>query len=142
MSFLRDNVALKLARGKASTDENHKATVDIKIPGVAGSEDGRVVAGGQGWFENADIDDYFKIFVVDVDGVLAPAGTVLGSYTDVDVDVDNQGVYVPKGKEYLEVNSLGTFGFIQAGLYLRIEGYKSNNTADTLRCNIIWGIRE
>jgi len=132
----KSNITLKMACGKATSNVSGFVQLDIKVPGTAGSGDGRYVEGGSAWFLTYHPDDHFKVHVIDVDNILGyGAGTQVGSYTE---DGANAGFYAePDGK--VHVNSMGFFGFINSGLYLRMEAQCGDNTQDTIYTNIIWG---
>jgi hypothetical protein len=135
---------LKMARASAATDGNGDCTIEIKIPGTPGSDEGRFIEGGQAWFETADNEDWLEVHIVDNDDLLGyGAGTVVDGYTDTEVPSANQGWFIPKQKGYIEVIALAGMGWIPAGLYLQIKGHKdSSNVSDTLRVNFNWGPRD
>jgi hypothetical protein len=132
----KTDITLKMACAKSATDVNGFVQLDIKVPGTVGSGDGRYVEGGSAWFLNYHADDHFKVHIIDVDNILGyGAGAQVGSYTE---DGTNAGFYAePDGK--VHVSSMGFFGFIQSGLYLRMEGQCGDGTTDTIYMNIIWG---
>jgi hypothetical protein len=76
--------------------------------------------GGYYWVQNCSLGDVVSLSVVDVDGVISPAGTVVSQYvTDMPV--------VPWDHQQ-ELES-PTAGLIPAGLYLRIT-YASVGATD------------
>ena len=132
----KSDITLNMACGKIQADVTGLAVLDIKVPGTPGGTDGRYVQGGSAWFDVYHKDDKFKVFVVDNDNLLGyGAGTVIGSYTD---DGPNAGFYAePDGR--VQVATLGFFGFIPSGMYLRMEGQCGDGVQDSLYMNIVWG---
>ena len=141
---------LKLAKGKGTTTVSAPATIDIKSPGnPANSKEGRVVRGGQAWFETPHADDYIEVYLVDKDGIIPvesrvafPNYPIVGSFTDDEVDAVNRGFWIPIHQKFIEVQAIGDMGFINSGFYLRMIGYKGDDSVDIFRTNIEWGKRE
>lgn len=70
--FEKNDKTTKLARAKAIIDpQTKKATILIKVPGIAGSGDGRYISGGYAISEDYDKDDYATVRVKDEDRLLA-----------------------------------------------------------------------
>jgi hypothetical protein len=125
------------------------AISQIVIPGTPGSTDGRWVAGGEAFFDHADVKDrVIAIDVVDVDNLLGlGAGTVVKTYHDEEVAEENRGWYIGVDQfdatgnaGIIEIEPMGYYGFIPAGLYLRITAKKDPaNKTGTFRINIAWG---
>ena len=150
MGLVQEWATLKLAKGKGVTTATTAAVVDIKVPGTPGSNEGRVVRGGQAWFDTQHADDYIKVYTIDKDGLIPDDGSrtaypdypIIGSFTDDEVDVLCQGFWIPIHQKYIEVRTIGDMGFIPAGFYLRMIGHKGDSSVDTFRTNIEWGKRE
>src|ERR1035437_8762856 len=140
--FERTDIDLKLACCTADVQSDGTAEVSLKVPGVPGSSDGRLVGGGALFFNNSDVGDRVtKIAVVDVDNILGQgAETVLKTYTDEFVDEINQGWYIPVKRRQVEVESMGFYGMIPSGLYLEIYMKKGSGvTTGKAYLNIFWG---
>ena len=149
MGLITEYATLKLAKGKGVTTASTPATVDIKSPGDPTTKDGRVVRGGQAWFETPHADDYIEVYLVDKDNLIPvesrvafPNYPIIGSFTDEEVDAANKGFWIPIHQKFIEVRAIGDMGFINAGFYLRMIGHKGDNSVDTFRANIEWGKRE
>ena len=150
MAIIAEWATLKLAKGKGVTTASTPAQIDIKAPGdPTKPTEGRVVNGGQAWFENPHVDDYIEVQIVDIDGIIPTESRVafpdypkIGSFTDDEVNADNKGFFIPIHQKFIEVKALGDMGFVSAGFYIRVIGYKGDNSVDTFRFNIEWGKRE
>lgn len=143
--FEKNDKALKCVSSKATIDETGWATILIKIPGTFAGLDpssaGRVISGGQGWFDEKHIDDRLvELEVVDIDNVLGLGTNItLKNYCDDEAE-DNEGWYVPFHNGIVEITPIGGYGFIASGLYLRIKAKKGGNiTTGTFYANIKWG---
>ena len=82
--------------------------------------------------------------IVDVDGIMGPAETVIQSFQDTDVPTSNQGWYFPSNgvASINGFNKASPIG-ITAGLYLRIVATKGNGASGSgefLRVNLFWGV--
>jgi len=149
MGLIQEYATLKLAKGKGVTTTTTPAIIDVKSPGdPTNPKGGRVVRGGQAWFENPHVGDYIEVYLVDIDGIIPVASRVafssypiIGSFTDDDVDAINKGFWIPIHSKYVEVRAIGDMGFINSGFYLRMIGHKGDNSVDTFRTNIEWGKR-
>ena len=132
----KTDITLKMASGKKASNSSGYVELDVKVQGTPGSGDGRYVQGGTAWFLVHHPDDHFKVYIIDVDNIMGyGAGFQVGSYCDTGADA---GFYAePDGK--VHVDSMGFFGFIPSGLYLRMIGQCGDGTADTIYMNIIWG---
>lgn len=142
--FEKDDKVLKLFKAKASVGENSLALIEIKVPGDPETE-GRFVDSGMVWFDIHNADDQIQLLeIVDIDNLYGyGAGTVLKKWHDDGAEVDNQGWYVPSTNVPLQVTSLGGYGFIPSGTYIRIKAKKGQNqTSGTLYLNIKWGKEE
>jgi hypothetical protein len=70
--FEKNDKITKLARSKAEVNPStKKATILIKVPGIAGSGDGRFISGGFAISEDYDKDDYATAKIKDEDRILA-----------------------------------------------------------------------
>ena len=140
--LVKEKATLKMAKAKAAASDG-VATILLKVPGIIGSGDGRVVEGGEGWFETSDEDDRVEVHITDEDNILGlGSGATIDSYTDTDVPTGNQGWYIQANKKSVSVTKIADAGFVPAGLYLKIIGTKvSTQSNDTFRCNILWGKR-
>jgi len=129
---------LQLARIKITTNASGYGSHALKVPGTAGDMSSRLIIGGQGWSDNYHADDVVKICLTDEDNILGyGAGSVIKAYTDLGVPSGNQGWFTPKG-EPLDLDSFSGIGSLLAGLYLKIEVQKGDNSIDIFRCNIKW----
>jgi hypothetical protein len=140
--FERNDLDLKMACAKIDT-VNGEGKISIKIPGTHGSAEGRYIGGGDLFFDEAHAGDKVcKIAVVDVDDLLGyGANTELKTYTDSDVAVEEQGWYVPVKRGFLEIEPMGFYGFIPAGMYLEITLKKGSSIlTGTGYVNLYWGI--
>ena len=134
----KSDITLKMACGKVVSDASGLAKLDIKVQGTPGTEDGRFVQGGTAWFLNHHPDDRFKVLIIDVDNIMGyGAGFQVGSYCEMGA---NSGFYAePSGM--VSVKSMGFFGFIPSGLYMRMEAQCGDGTIDTLYMNVVWGVK-
>lgn len=122
--------------------------LEILIPGTFNGpnppSNGRYIDGGEAWFTpGVSGDRVLSLSVVDKDDILGMGpGTVLGTYHDVEVPAGNQGwrlhpVYPT------EVETLGWYGFIPAGMYLVMRVKRSPVATENgnFYCNLQWGIK-
>lgn len=173
--FERDDLTIKMARVK-ETIVNGSARIALKVPGTPGVDEGRFLAGGYGMMDSYDPDDVLNCTIEDDDRVIAwgvalaldpaavapvsdatvqamgdyPNYPVLGSYTDDEVDAENQGWYFwplsqgnaqpPIGE--VELEPLGFYGAVPAGFYLIFTITRPNVSGGIIRGDIIWGKRE
>jgi len=143
MAGIPERAALRLARMTETTDVNGDVVLDIKIPGTIGKVT-RLADKGEGWFANPSIGggDWVEMHVVDVDGIMAAAGTIVGTYTDTEVPVGNQGWYIPPSG-IIEIGKQADSGRLVAGLYLRIVAHRSDGAEnESFFVNIKWGAPE
>ena len=135
----KTDIILRMASGKVLSNATGLAVLDIKVPGIIGSEDGRYVQGGSAWFANHHNDDHFQVHVIDVDNLMGyGAGVQIGTYTE---EGDNAGFYAePDGR--VQVSSMGFFGFLPSGVYLRMIGQSGDFAVDSLYMNVTWGKKE
>ena len=137
----RDKI-VKLASAQADVDVNSLATILIKIPGTPNSGAGRWIDGGIAWFDDQHKDDrILSVEFTDEDNLLGNgAGTVVGTYTDTELDAAQQGWRIPNKKGMIEVIAMGGYGFAPAGFYIKITGKKGGSlTTGTIYMNIMWG---
>jgi hypothetical protein len=136
-----DRATLKICKIKQVTTDG-VATVLLKVPGEVGEFAARIIEGGHAYFNNHHADDFVQIYLSDEDDILGyGVGTVVGSYTDTDVDQSNIGWFIPPSG-VLAVGALGGLGHLTGGLYLKVIATKGDLSSDTFRCNIIWGTKE
>lgn len=167
--YEKNDKDLKLAKIKASVESGtpNKAEIRLKIPGTFGdSTDGRWIAGGDGWLDTYDPDDYIVVECYDDDGLISaayggltdeqmqaqgdfPQYPLIKSYTDTDLSDDNQGWYFwalsqgnlpPIGE--IEFEPIAGYGHIPSGLYLVITIIRPNQVSGTFRGNLFWGKKE
>jgi hypothetical protein len=137
----RDKV-VKLASAQAEVGSNGMATISIKIPGTPNSGAGRWIDGGTAWFDDQHKDDrILSVVFTDEDNLLGyGAGTVVGSYTDSELDSAQQGWRIPNKRGMIEVIAMGGYGFAPAGFYMKITGQKGGGiVTGTLYMNVMWG---
>lgn len=149
MAQIQEWATVKLAKGKGAAEVDTPATIDIKSPGELGVGHGRVVNGGQAWFDNPHPGDYIEVFIMDKDGLIPVASRVafpnypiIGSFTEMECMASNKGFWIPFHQKFINVKALGDMGFVDAGFYIRVIGYKGDNSIDTFRFNVEWGKRE
>ena len=70
--------------------------LDILVPGIPGSGDGRYVQGGTAWFDTYDLNDIFKVHIVDVDNIGIVASTFARTY-EVKILVSNPDLQLKPG---------------------------------------------
>lgn len=129
--YIPRKATTKVAKFKVDTVSG-TATALLKVPG-----NGRVIKGGSAWFSTPHADDYIKFYVTDEDNILGlGAGIVVGSYTDGEVPVANEGWYMTNP---LVIEAIVSTGFLEPNFYLKIVAVKGDGSADTLRGNIHWG---
>ena len=144
--FEKRDKTLKLACLEAPCDVTSGiATALLKIPGTAGSGDGRWLSSGTAWLGgewNSD-DRILGVWFTDEDNILGyGAGFVVGSYTDDELPAENQGNYIPKNPSYLTVQAIGGYGFAPSGLYIKIMAQKGGTgpfTGIDFYVNFEWG---
>lgn len=136
----RSDISMRLCCNSGTCDSNGDVTIEFKVPGTFGSDVGREVAGGIAfWNVPTAADQITNIDVVDKDNVTgAGAGTVIKSWTDsTQSGYQKAGWYVPLNGP-LQLHSLGDWGVLPAGLYLRIKAVGVPTTG-SLYINIMWG---
>ena len=143
--FERQDIVLRTAKATAAFSSN-EAEISIKVPGVPGSGDGRYVAGGYAFTDNFTFGDKItQINIVDVDNILGFGDhTIIQTYHDSDVDEANKGWFLwpnvsvsGNASGEIEIDPMGYYGFIPAGLYLEIYFEAASST--NVYCDIWWG---
>lgn len=129
-----DTVTLTCIRIKSdASDGDGKAVAEVKVLSS------KTVYGGHGWFDSKHDDDYFIIEIVDVDGELYPAGTVIGKFYDDTVPSSNQGWYM---HDEANVGVLEEPAEVPALMYIRVTAWKGDGASGAvLRANLTIGDR-
>lgn len=140
----KNDKTLKLS-GAIANFSSGTAVISIQVPGTPGSGDGRWAAGGYCFADNWVIGDRVtKVQVVDTDNLMGlGAGTVLKEYYDSEMPSANQGWYfypAHSNTGEIEIDPIGGYGFIPAGLYLEIHA--SCTSATKLVADIWWAKEE
>jgi hypothetical protein len=140
----KNDKVLKLASG-IEDFASGVAVISIQVPGTPGGTDGRWAAGGYCFADVWTIGDRVtKVQVVDTDNLLGyGSGTVLKEYYDSELPEPNQGWQMypaHSGSGEIEIDPIGGYGFIPAGLYLEIHSACANATK--LAACIWWGKEE
>jgi hypothetical protein len=147
--FEHTNYLLQMSTVSAKgVQPGQTAVVSVTVPGNFGGPNppapGRYIDEGLAWsYPGADGDAVTQIQVVDVNNVTgAGANTVLGTYHDAAVPVANQG-WALHPTFPTEIDTLGWYGFIPAGLVLQITVSRAAtaNTAGNFYINLKWGIK-
>jgi len=127
------------------------AVVEYISPGtIGGANEGRYIMAAEAFFKTAHPEDRVtKIEVVDVDGLVSAAGTVLKTYHDDELPAENQGWYLgvdqygpddTRNTSYIEVKPLGGYAFLPAGFALRITAVKDPvQKTSVFYCNLLQG---
>lgn len=123
-------ITTKMAKGKVTLDADGKGDIDFSVPAP-----GRYVSGGLAWFSTFDSD---SVIMVEIHH---PTAGIVGSYKDEDLMMSQQGWFVePNGT--VGVQSMDFFGFVDAGLILKVVGTHGLGAAasgEILRVNLQWG---
>jgi len=139
--FEQTDKILKLCCGSNTVDNDSIATILIKIPGTPGTGDGRYLSSGTAFFDTHNSGDrILSVSITDEDNILQNgAGFEVGSYTEMDAPSNNQGSFLlPNG--LITAITIGGYGFVPSGFYIKIVGKKTNNiTTGTLFANLEWG---
>lgn len=116
--FERDDLTIKMAKIKETVVDG-ECRVELRVPGILGSGDGRYLAGGYGMLDTHDPDDHMICTVEDIDRAIAwqialaidpqaeapvsdatvqgmgdyPNYPIVGSYTEDEGDPENEGWY-------------------------------------------------
>lgn len=97
-----------------TVNANSEASADLKI--TQAGDQGLYINGGDLYTNGAKVGDYVKMQVVDVDGIMSPAGTIISEWI-------TKWYADPKGGQSVLTPYAGK---IPGGLYLRIT-YKNTN---------------
>lgn len=143
-AFEQRDFVLQLACSTAEVGEDGTATVLMKIPGTPGGTDGRYINAGEAFFNSATAGDkILGVWMVDHDNILGGGvDTVVGTYTDDSADTENQGWYIPPIRGFVKAETIGFYGFIPSGFYLKMIGKKGAGiTTGNLYVNMEWAIK-
>ena len=130
--FEKRDKTLKLACGYVPVDPTTgQSIILLKIPGTPGSGEGRWLSSGVSWHQDT-VPHKASVYFSDEDGISgAPAGTVVGSYTDDEMPTENQGWLIPETTSKIKAESVGGYGFAPAGFYVKVVGQKSGSAPFT-----------
>lgn len=142
--FEKTDKTLRLAclSGTITDSSNGTIVATLKVPGTPGSGEGRYLSSGSAWFSPQSDDDRVTVFVTDEDNLLGyGAGTVVGTYTDTDVPAENSGWYIPAKMGFIKVEAFAGYGFVPAGMYIKVVGHKGGSApfTGTMYINLEWG---
>jgi hypothetical protein len=146
----KNDKTLKLAKASANFDATtNLAICELIIPGTFNgfgyASNGRFIAGGYAFTDAGAFGDAITLVeLIDINGVTGnPAGTVIKTYHDQDVDPLNSGWYLwgaPNGQQEIEIDPIGGYGKMFSGMKLRITFQKIPSSAATgVKVNIWWG---
>jgi hypothetical protein len=139
--FEQKQYVLALACSTAVIGSDGTVTVLIQVPGTPGGSDGRYINAGEAFFDVATPGDKITgVWVVDHDNILGGgADAVVGTYTDDAAPSDNQGWYIPPIQGRVKAETIGFYGFVPSGLYLKLSGKKGGGiTSGNLYVNMEW----
>lgn len=139
--FEQKQYVLALACATSAVGGDGTATIIIKVPGTPGGADGRYVNAGEAFFDIATAgDQVLGVWVIDHDNLLGNgADVVIGSYTDDAADESNRGWYIPPIQGRVKAETIGFYGFIPSGFWLKIVGKKGAGlTSGNLYLNMEW----
>lgn len=139
--FEKNDKILQIFSAERAVQEDGIAIIEIKIPGTIGSG-GRWVSGGNCFFDAQHAGDrVMEILIVDKDNIMGYGENVtLGTYHDDAAADENKGWRIPVKRGFVEVEALGYYGFLYAGLYLVVIGKKgAGQTSGTFYVNLDWG---
>jgi len=148
--FEKRDKTIKLVSFSGPVTGDGTVTLYLKVPGTPNPTgdinlDGRWISSGSAFFDVRTPGDMVKsVRFVDHDNILgAGIDYIVGSYTDDDAPLLNQGWYIPPEKGEIKADAIGGYGFAPAGFYLMIEAKKGGGiTTGTFYTNIEWGKRE
>jgi hypothetical protein len=138
----KNDKTIKICSTTADVDSNGKAVVEFKVPGNYANGDCRYVDGGRGWFSPSHAGDrVVSIKVVDKDDIFGyGVGAELRSYSESEMGEEFEGWFIPESKQGLELETLGGYGVLPAGLYLVITAKKGDSqTTGKFYVNVKWG---
>lgn len=147
-------MAIKVSTySQASNITTGLATINVKVPGTFGGINPQAL-GFQGrrlvkmgiWFENRALGDAITTLQIkDIDGVYAPAGTVIAQIIDQTVALVNQGITIPPGGTPFQLdfptdptNPSYLKAIVPSGFYLVASGTKGAPGIDTFALNVAW----
>jgi hypothetical protein len=139
--FEAKDKTLKLVSTCGQVDENGDITLEVKIPGILGVDDGRFLSGGMAWFSKRHDDDRVcGVYFVDIDGLLGTPGAIIGSYTEDELDEPFRGWRVPP-IGHIVAETIGFYGHAPSGFYIRICGKSGDGYQEgkKLYINFEWG---
>lgn len=139
--FEKRDKTIKLSHGECTVGEDGIATILLKIPGEAGSSDGRWISSGVAFFDvHTPGDKVIGVYFTDEDNVLGNgAGTIIGSYTDDEVPEQNRGWAIPPNG-WVKAEAIGGYGFAPAGFYIKVIALKAGESpSGKFYCNWEWG---
>lgn len=142
--FEKKDYVLQLACSTATVGGDGIATVLMKVPGTPGGADGRYINAGEAFFDIATAGDKISgVWIVDHDNILGGgADAVIGSYTDDAADSTEQGWYIPPIQGRVKAETIGFYGFVPSGFYLKLVGKKGGGlTTGNLYVNMEWAIK-
>ena len=139
--FERDDIRLQICKASAAVVAG-AATISFLLPGTPGDP---LFLGG-GWAQVdffAFGDAVTDISVIDKDNILGyGAGAVIATYHHPSVPTANKGWFMwplPQAGGEMEIESMGFYGEIPAGLYIDIV-FAVNNTATWVGCDYEIGV--
>lgn len=139
--FEKRDKTIKLSHGETDVDESGNAIILLKIPGIAGSGDGRWISSGIAFFDtHTPGDKVTGVYFTDEDNILGyGAGFIVGSYTDDEVPEINRGWAIPP-TGWVKAEALGGYGFAPAGFYIKVIAFKAGaSPSGKFYCNWEWG---
>ena len=146
---IRDKT-IKLACLFGAVQEDGTVTAYLKVPGTPNPTGdntlaGRWISSGTAFFDIATPGDIVTaVKFVDHDNILGyGVDFQVGSYTDDDAEVANQGWFIPPKRGEIKAEAIGGYGFAPAGFYIMVTGKKGGGlTTGTLYVNFEWGKKE
>lgn len=144
------NKTIKLASVSGAVQEDGTVAVYLKVPGTPNPSgldtlEGRWISSGVAFFDIPTPGDRVtSVRFVDHDNILGYGEDfVVGSYTDDEADIENQGWFLPPKKGEIIAEAIGGYGFAPSGFYIMITAKKGNSiTTGTFYINIEWGKTE
>lgn len=139
--FEKRDKTLKLSHAEGDITEDGTVTLLLKIPGIPGSEDGRWISSGMAFFDiHTPGDKILGVYFTDEDNITEQGvGTIIGSYTDDDVDEINRGWAIPPSG-WVKAESIGGYGFAPAGFFIKIIAKKAGESpSGKFYCNFEFG---
>ena len=133
---------LKMACSEGSTDSSGDVVIDMKIPGTDPALLSRFIRDARIWFDDPEPGDkIISVVIIDIDAIVYPANTIVGSYTDDEVPSANQGWFMSSEKSIVE--ALTGFGELPEAFYLRLVAKKGSAVlGKKIRINLHWAKAE